>query len=285
MKALPQGSYLIRPFKTYKGHSYNYTYSGGSNPSVISVDDALIPPADWLWNEYENLINDDGLHKYNLYTSIQQLYYYDSSSIRRLPQWNRDWDVINSHGDGVYVLSVSQYSYGERVRPSSISITTTASTGSIVDDGSGRLYCETDPTTYIGNVFYSQGIAVIGKMNVSSSLTGSVVTQEGMYLKASDQLTIQYESQLTLYEHIALCTIEKGELNYSSNPSLTLFTSSSVSGSSKLIDAILSGSLNPYMTTIGLYNSAGELLMVGKVPRPIKRAPDIAQTFVLRLDI
>ena len=40
-----------------------------------------------------------------------------------------------------------------------------------------------------------------------------------------------------------------------------------------------------YITTIGLYNDAGELLVVGRTAKPIKNDDKTAMSFVVRFDV
>ena len=42
---------------------------------------------------------------------------------------------------------------------------------------------------------------------------------------------------------------------------------------------------NPYITTIGLYNDKGQLLMIGKTGSPIKNRNDIDLNFSLKIDL
>lgn len=297
MKPLPQGNYLIRPFKTFKGFAYTYQHLVSSSSIQASVTEAIAPPVMWIWSGSSEPTNPNGLSKRSLYASVETLFYPSMSvsgtnlghitatgSIRRPPIFPRGWSP-GKHPNGIYIISVSPRAYGEQIRPNSFVIETTPGTASISDDGLGKLYASTDTINPIGNIFYSLGIAVIGKMTTTGSLTGSVISQEGIYLNTGSVLNIQYESQFTIYEHTVICTLEKDEFNYSTNPSLNLFPSSSVSGSTKLRDEMLSGSLDPYVTAIGLYNSVGEMMAIAKVPRAIKRAPEIDQTFIVKFDI
>ena len=50
--------------------------------------------------------------------------------------------------------------------------------------------------------------------------------------------------------------------------------------------SFVSGSdFSPYITTIGLYNDAGELLAIGKLAQPIKKRNDVDMNFLIRLDL
>jgi len=41
---------------------------------------------------------------------------------------------------------------------------------------------------------------------------------------------------------------------------------------------------SPYITTVGLYNDKHQMVAIGKMSRPIKNAPDLPITFLVRID-
>ena len=41
----------------------------------------------------------------------------------------------------------------------------------------------------------------------------------------------------------------------------------------------------PYITTIGLYDNAGQLLAIGKLAQPIQTRSDVDMNFLIRLDL
>lgn len=112
-----------------------------------------------------------------------------------------------------------------------------------------------------------------------------MIFEEGMVLDSGSVINVEYNSQHTIYEHTAICTLNRGEYNFSTNPTLQMFPSSSISGSDLLFDALEDGRLTPYITSIGLYNSVGEMVAVAKLPRPIKRIWDTKQSFIVKFDI
>lgn len=58
-----------------------------------------------------------------------------------------------------------------------------------------------------------------------------------------------------------------------------------VSGSGLPIDSILSSSeWNPYITTIGLYDDEHNLLITGKLAKPVMNDRNIDMGFVLKFD-
>jgi hypothetical protein len=275
MKPLSPNSHFVRPFKAFKGFSYNYTFLGTSNSPLLTVDEARIPTGSWVWPDINEPVNaDTGRSMRVVYASLESMFYSDTlttGSNVRLPEFDKGGWSPSILGD-VYVVSLSQQTYGEQIRPGSFRITSGSITFS--DDGYGKLYNSAVSGTIVGSIFYPLGIAAINK-------TGSA---EGIYLNTGSVITVNYESQLTIYENTIICTLERDEFNYSSNPSLSLFSTSSVSGSVKMLDAFGSGSLNPYITTIGLYNNMNELIVIAKVPRAIRRTPEMDQTFIIRFD-
>lgn len=115
-------------------------------------------------------------------------------------------------------------------------------------------------------------------------------------------LTVPYNlgltSETTIYVNEVKCRVLENDFNYSQNPTVFKYTSV-VTGSLALpffsssvgiitdgtiADNLTGSSFHPYVTTIGLYNEANELLVVGKLatPYPIPANTDI--TFIVRWD-
>ena len=46
----------------------------------------------------------------------------------------------------------------------------------------------------------------------------------------------------------------------------------------------MSGTLKPYITTVGLYDEQARLLAVGKLAQPIQKLDDVDMNFVVRWD-
>ena len=53
---------------------------------------------------------------------------------------------------------------------------------------------------------------------------------------------------------------------------------------SDLLKTEFSGSLRPYVTTIGLYNDNAELLAVSKLAEPVAKRDDVDMNFMVRWD-
>ncbi len=163
----------------------------------------------------------------------------------------------------------------------------------------------------LGNVFYKQGLVVM-------TSTGS------RYLNAftgdmANGYTLNYRSTHTIYQHEYRVISQTGRHNSSINPSATLGRSGSYSvgvgiknkdytffppgdnpsggynstgsfksfyeGTQHYENFVTHSEFRPYVTTIGLYNDAGELLVVGRTSRPIKNDDKVDMSFVVRFDV
>ena len=110
-------------------------------------------------------------------------------------------------------------------------------------------------------------------------------------------------AETTIYVNEVKCRVSENDFNYSQNPTVFKYgTTISGSGSipfyapiggistwgettdGTLADNVTGSSFHPYATTVGLYNDAGQLLVVGKLgtPYPIPSNTDI--TFIVRWD-
>jgi hypothetical protein len=122
-------------------------------------------------------------------------------------------------------------------------------------------------TAHVGNVFSKQGLVVISSADY----------------RFKDILlspyTASYKSTVTINELSAIAKLDAGDFNMSTNLSLTQDDDSTY-------HAFVSGSdFAPYITTIGLYNEAGELLAIGKLAQPIKKRNDVDMNFLIRIDL
>ncbi len=122
-------------------------------------------------------------------------------------------------------------------------------------------------TNHVGNVFSKQGIVVIS-------------SPDYRYNNLIDlDYTSSYKSTKTIHELSVIARLDAGDFNMSMNHSLTLdddvsyhsFVSSSV--------------FDPYITTIGLYDDAGQLLAIGKLAQPIRKRSDVDMNFLIRIDL
>ena len=123
---------------------------------------------------------------------------------------------------------------------------------------------------YLGNIYYSHGMLTLTKSITAKRLQEQVLRSGSLSWKGSH----------TIYEHTYNCRSNQSQLNYSLNPST--FNNTSESGS---INGNVTGSyFQPYVTTVGLYNDANELIAVGKLGQPVPKSQYSDMTFAVKFD-
>ena len=89
---------------------------------------------------------------------------------------------------------------------------------------------------------------------------------------------IAYQNKTSINSTLYFCRAAPGQFNYSTNPTYT-----DSDGKIRVVDDEDDMPF-AYVTTIGLHNSAGELLAVAKTSRPIEKNPETDLTIRVRLD-
>lgn len=143
----------------------------------------------------------------------------------------------------------------------------------IIDDGEGKLIYSgsrlgscTD-NSVVGDVIYSHGQIIITNPDVARYYS--------TYLKPR----VKWKSNLPIYTYNVHCKVKDTEMNFTYNPS-------AVNGASGDLASNVSGpDFQPYITTIGLYNDANELLAVAKYSKPIPKPNNTDMTLIVQIDI
>jgi hypothetical protein len=131
-------------------------------------------------------------------------------------------------------------------------------------------YSSSNSSPYVGNVFYSHGIAAITHPDYKNFLSGSSVVNE-----------IKYQGNHLIYENEYQCTIDE----YEFNDTLNISARKNRTNQSADLEDFATGSLfKPYITTVGLYNENKELLVVGKLGQPLRTSNETDTTIILRWD-
>jgi len=126
-------------------------------------------------------------------------------------------------------------------------------------------YSSSNGSPYVGNVFYESGIATL--------------THPRHYSDSIDN--IKFQGTHLIYENEYQCTIEEHEFNYTLNTSAR----KNRNLTSQNIASFATGSnFKPYVTTVGLYNEEGEMLVVGKLGQPTRMSDETDTTLIVRWD-
>ena len=141
---------------------------------------------------------------------------------------------------------------------------TSAEVGYLADRTEGGTFLQTN---HVGNVFTKQGIAIISSPDYRFDNV--------LYLPYS----ASYKSTVTLYEMNVTARLDSGDFNMSTNLTLTGDDDTTYQS------FVSASSFAPYITTIGLYDNAGQLLAIGKLAQPIRKRADVDTNFIIRLDL
>lgn len=141
---------------------------------------------------------------------------------------------------------------------------TATEVGYLADHTEGGAFSQ---TPVIGNIFEKQGLGVISTIDYR------------YHDILNYPFTASYKSTVTIHELGVTAKIDQGDFNMSTNVTLTKDDNQTYRG-------FVSGSdFSPYITSIGLYNAAGQLLAIGKLAQPIKKRNDVDVNFLIRIDL
>jgi len=205
-------------------------------------------------------------------------------------------------GAEVAVISIPSKLYGDYITPNSLRLKVTpGGTGSYtaVDDGEGNVILE-GTNEHLGNIIYTHGIIIL---TVSGSITqgyGTSIYGVSLYGAGypppidwvTNPLTCSFSSSMTIYEAQYKCTIRESEFNATLNPSAQKSGSVvQISGSyfyqrgdGTLNDNVTGSYFSPYVTTVGLYDEAQNLLAVGKLAQPLPTSDTTDTTILVNID-
>ena len=267
-------------------------------------------------------VNTDGTYKRLIYKSIYSQFYLnpETSSIltevgKRKSYASSDERLIESD---IALLSIPQSMYGNGIKVGSLVLEHAGLT--LYDDSYSNLRTSLPNGTIKGNVFYDRGLVVLTK-DVTQDVTLStfelryrstkkiyenevfISVTEGEFNFSQNPSAIVEEDgrtvttiinrpgvRLSLNDFVTASYYKSGikrirNSNYA-------YTSSLDSGSAGSFDDYEYSSsidptgsyLAPYITTIGLYDDDNNMVVVAKLPQPIKSLPDYPVNFIVRFD-
>jgi hypothetical protein len=313
-KSLTTSDVVVTPFKVNKSFTFKESEFSSPNVGIDRFVGKNLPK----YISGSNLTGDIVLYNQKLvYESAKQLYYsnyvrgengspvltssigidgvrsgeggiqpsYDNFLQSTLPP-NRKFPTGSNAQIGIY--SIPSSLFGESIKPGTFSIEYSTGTTTIVtDDGNGNLISENDK---VGDIIYQQGIVLIYETSKGSSSVfngakynnpTSIFGSPFQFMMDLNNVTCSFQSTMTVYESQYKCTFSPNEFNYTQNPS-------SISGSKNEgvpYDFVTGSFFQPYITTVGLYNNANELMAVGKLSQPLQSSNVTDTTILVNLDL
>ena len=212
-------------------------------------------------------------------------------------------------GAEIGVISIPSKLFGEYIQPTSLKMVvdyvanSTSYSIILADDGEGNLVIDST-TVNVGNVIYPQGMIIYTNFasyfnegyGISFYGDGEYGGGFGILPSASDvvnnNIILSFSSSYTIYETQYKCTLRESEFNATLNPSAqtsgSLITVNSSSfyqnGDGTLANNVTGSYFSPYVTTVGLYDEAQNLLAVGKLAQPLPTSPTTDTTILVNID-
>ena len=167
-------------------------------------------------------------------------------------------------------------------------------TTKIIDDGEGNLYLSgSSPRAYVGDIIYNQGSAIITDVMYTSLFRIAKAS-----VGAWPLVSITWKSSLPIFTHNYHCRVRESEYNLTYNPSAlssslktvydnngNIYTTSASISNGYLNNNTTGSAFQPYITTVGLYNDANELIAVGKMSQPVPKSANTDMTIIVKIDI
>jgi hypothetical protein len=235
----------------------------------------------YIINYLGQVVEDDS--KTNVYS---RFYNYEQTSLFQTNSFN----YTSNYGYERYfglnstatVFSIPKNIFGDYVNPNTFYLKVTNSTGDYEeyeDNGEGIIIFIDANTGGIsgqvaGIINYSHGTVIWANSSISP-----LIIDGGMWSGEINNITCSFQSSRTIFETQYKCTIRPEEFNFSLNPSL-------ISGSTDgtVYNFVTSSYFSPYVTTVGFYNEAQELLMVAKLGQPLPTSTTTDTTILVNID-
>jgi hypothetical protein len=125
-------------------------------------------------------------------------------------------------------------------------------------------------TPNIGNIFYDNGFAALTHPKYMSILDSGNTIE-----------TLKYKNTHLITENEYQCTMTEDEFEFTTNNSIRKIP---FSDSEDIANFATGSQFKPYVTSVGLYDDSGNLLVIGKLGQPIKASSETDTTFVIRFD-
>lgn len=170
--------------------------------------------------------------------------------------------------DDATVVSLPRDVIGTHIEPRSFNLAVNnAESIFYVDDGEGFLREDDRDTGPIkGILVYSHGLAIINKTKVTN-------------IQSNPDRTLEWKSNQPIYTYNYNIKLSDYEFNHTLNPTAQ-------SGSDgKAADLATGSYFQPYITSVGLYNDANELIAVAKLSKPLPKSRHTETVIKVRLDM
>jgi len=171
----------------------------------------------------------------------------------------------------ITVISIPQVLYGEQLQKGTFELYDDNTDYNLLDDSNGNIYDGNNQNRKVGNIIYSQGLALLTDPTYAAAFNSN-------FDPNNIDSSVRFNSEITIYQNQVRCHINENEFNMTLNPS-------ALSGSNGVLQNNVTGSdFHPYVTAIGLYSAANDLLAISKLAQPFPMPSNTDVTFVVKWD-
>ena len=250
-------NYGVEVYYALSGSSQQYYLDSSNLTNENNVSDGEYSPLVWrsihklYYSNYDR--NTGGIETSGSY------YNYEESSLATGSRFLLDIAAV---------VSLPRDVIGTHIEPRSFSLAVNdGETLLYLDDGEGFLRQSNRDTGLIkGIINYSHGLAIINKTRV-----GNVI--------ANPDRILEWKSNQPIYTYNYNIKLSDYEFNHTLNPTAQ-------SGSDgKAADLATGSYFQPYITSVGLYNDANELIAVAKLSKPLPKSRHTETVIKVRLDM
>jgi len=219
----------------------------------------------------------DGQYTKLVYRSLDQLYYrgFESGSLETTSydhfiNTSLESSTVRELLETAYVISIPTNLYGAAIKQGTVELTLQSAYQTIYttieDNKEGKLILIGSPEIEVGDIIYQHGIIIITDEDLVT------------HLVSTGNPDITFKSTHSINSYSIHCKLKDYEFNYTLNP-----TAKTPTGALKT--NIDNEAFNPYITSIGLYNDACELIGVAKVPYPLPKSSETEMTILIKIDV
>lgn len=313
--SIVSGTYSDENIKDYSHEMfqsvYDYPYLSSSANHIFDLTVGV--------DENSSLSGSSGFtqqdKKTNIYNQFSQILlgYTSSNNTVQLFESDLTMDGVGTVSEGMF-LAFSRLTVKDQIKKGTFSLTVGTgaydtpftSTASYTDVGVtetqnfatelggdyGLLYDSVNDVTG-GIVFYQSGIVLLSTAafgSITDYHSGSAVGEQSMteWLVTGSipencdtfrhrLYNLSFNNTTEINSTVYFCRAPHNKFNYSSNPTYT-------NNSKVVVKQVETDTPTAYITTVGLYNSAGEMLAVAKLSEPIKKDSTNEVLLRVRLD-
>ena len=226
----------------------------------------------YITNYLGQTVEDNSLtNVYSRFYNYEQTSLFQTNSYNYTSNYGYERFFPTSSNSQIGIISIPKNLFGDYINPNTFSykfLYNGLSELELFDNGEG-IIVDSGKSAY-GIINYQHGTIVI---------TDTYTIDPSYFTSSLSSPTCSFQSSRTIYETQYKCTIRPDEFNFSLNPSL-------ISGSTDgtVYNFVTSSYFSPYVSTVGFYNEAQELLMVAKLGQPLPTSQTTDTTILVNID-